>query len=195
MVLDLDVLFLIFLCIGILIYIILNNRYVERKRILDNKNQQQNLSDNLNRQMSKILAIKNVRPILYSFAQEAIKFDSYIQVGPGVKDRRVKDKNDIKFDFEEPCRSIIQPIDFDQWMVIIVVFDADKKFQGKITDVEEMHFHDQDEEIILIHGSFLNDSTDTIYNGGDICFIHAYEPHSFNPIEGGIGVLKLRKPR
>ena len=113
----------------------------------------------------------------------AIPSEDYIEVAPGVFDRRVLHKDDIKFEHEESFRELLEKMDFESKHVLFVRFGFGSIFQP--------HYHLTDEEIYLINGSY--ESNGNIYKPGSFHYIPANQIHNWNTIEGGLALLTLKK--
>lgn len=113
----------------------------------------------------------------------SIPTDDYVEVAPGVYDRRVENKDDIKFEHEEAFRELLNPIDFEDQYVLFVKFGKASFF--------DPHYHLTDEGIFCVRGSY--ESNGKIYRPGEFHYIPAREVHNWNTIMPGLALLTLKK--
>ena len=165
-----------------------------RSRVLDDSYRKH--KQGLDRRIKRHEAALNPTCLSHGWALDNLRYDQYTHVGGGVYDRLVRDKYDYKVSaYEEGAfKEHIKDIDFSNWIVVFVKFDNEVEVDYSNNDVIFAHYHDVEERIFLIKGSYKDDLTEKKYNVGDTYVIPAGKIHSFSVIEKGCALLMLRKP-
>lgn len=114
----------------------------------------------------------------------------YVQVWPGVFDRKVEGPNNILQD-EEKYRDFLSGLDYEKYLIVFVRFEKGANFAP--------HLHPFDEFFTMLEGQveMLKDKETnelTIVTEGEQLLIPAHTEHHFNCYTDGCCVIEIPKP-
>lgn len=150
--------------------------------------------DNAEKRLAKI-AISYADPVVLSGTFERAKFlsseayisipsSTYVEVASGIFDRIIENPTDIKFKEEEEFADKIAKMDFVNNFVLMVKFNQEGFFTS--------HYHLTEETIHCLKGSYIGDTSGTIFRKGDVQIIPPREVHVFKPISPGFALIELK---
>jgi hypothetical protein len=114
-----------------------------------------------------------------------LNYNDYIEASSGSKVfiRLAEGPDDIKFEFEEPFRPILNKIWNDDDTIILV--------KGKSGSYFPVHLHKENESLIIVKGSAYEKISNLTINEGEVQYTPRFAGHSFNPITDTLGIAIL----
>lgn len=116
----------------------------------------------------------------------SIPSDKYIQVAPGVWDRRIREADQfISEDEKQVFETALDLFNFDENIIILVRFSQDANFPE--------HYHTENESFYLIDGKVSMGEDFGDIKKGESITIPARHPHIFKAKEAGQCIIGLKK--
>jgi|GEM_PF-5382227 len=109
--------------------------------------------------------------------------DTYLEIGPGVHDRLIISKEDIKLDWEQVFVPFLQDIDFGKNKVIL-----NRSFNGSLFP---KHYHAEVEHIICAKGKFKELIQGSTHFTGSTLKVESFQPHSIQCFEESFLIIVI----
>jgi quercetin dioxygenase-like cupin family protein len=111
--------------------------------------------------------------------------DTYIQVAPGIYDRRLNSISDLKGTQELRFKKRLSKVNFDRYLVLLVRYERDGEFNG--------HYHPFPEIILALDGQYSGMLDGKIYSAGEEQIIPPWTVHTFKPVTDGFACILIPK--
>lgn len=115
----------------------------------------------------------------------SLSSQGYVEVAPGIYQRVLTHRGDLKFDDEKPFEADIRKADFDSNLVIFCRF-----LNGNAL---KPHYHMTEQRIQCLAGSYVGTMDGDVFHAGQVQVIPPKQIHLFQPIQDGYAIIQQVK--